>query len=167
MSPKKILPKWLARLTLGQWSRIATIIGTIIALIMLLIVIDDVRTVGDDVEQVKNSIELTEFQIEYPATDSEVEVNEIVRGKSPYGDMIHYLVITAQKTGDTFIEGTPISVLPTGIWAGRVRFGSAATPAGERFLVRAAATKSVIPEGILTETPADLVFSNAIVVTRK
>lgn len=119
------------------------------------------------VQQVEKGILARQFRITAPVDGATVGLTELIRGETPFPEMNHYIVVTPLKTRDDFVEDGPVNVSTSGVWAGNAKFGAAAVGAGEQFMVRALATKSILSPGPLTEVPEDAIFSESIIVTRK
>lgn len=127
----------------------------------------DVKSVQQDVERVEEQTMRSQFKISYPLNGNIVDLTDLVRGNTPYFDRNHYIVVTPLETGDDWIQEGIIKVYTGGIWIGRARFGTATAGPGKKFIVRAIATKSKLPAGILIEMPEDAIFSDSIEVIRK
>ena len=125
-----------------------------------------VSEVGSRVERVEKGIQAREFKITSPADGAIVDRIALIRGKTPFPEMNHYVVVTPVKTKEDWVEDGPVRVSASGLWDTQATFGSAAVGAGEQFIVRALATKSILSPGPLTEVPKDAIFSESITVTR-
>lgn len=126
-----------------------------------------VEEVGSRVERVQKSIQARQFKITFPADGATVERTNLIRGETPFPEMNHYVVVIPVKTMDNWVQPGPVSVSASGLWSGSATFGAAAVGAGEQFIVRALATKSMVSEGTLAKVPGDAIFSESITVTRK
>lgn len=127
-----------------------------------------VEEVGSRVERVQKSIQARQFKITFPADGATVERTSLIRGETPFPELNHYVVVTPVKTMDNWVQPGPMNVSATGLWSGSATFGTAAVGAGQQFMVRAFATKSMVPEGTLEKekVPEDAIFSESITVTR-
>jgi hypothetical protein len=128
---------------------------------------DKVDTVDNRVESVQQKVLAGRFVIISPSDGASVDATDIVRGKSPFPEMNHYIVITPLKTGDDFVQDNPAKVDVTGSFASNARFGTGDVGIGEKFFVRVLITKSTIPPGILKAVPPDAEFSESVTVKRE
>lgn len=125
-----------------------------------------VNEVSSRVERVEKGILARQFTITTPVDGASVDRIAVIRGKTPFTEMNHYVVVTPVKTGDDWVQDGPVQVSASGLWTGRAIFGAAAVGAREEFMVRALATKSTLSPGPLIEVPEDAIFSESITVTR-
>ena len=144
----------------------AAVVASVLVGRSVVVVKSDVAEVGSRVEQVEKSVKARQFTIKVPSDGGTVGLIESARGETPFPNMNHYIVVTPLKIGVDFIEDGPASVSASGVWSGSARFGAAAVGAGEQFMVRALATKSMLSPGPLAEVPDDAMFSESITVTR-
>lgn len=119
------------------------------------------------VGRVEKGVMARQFRITAPIDGAAAGLTESIRGETPFSEMTHYIVVTPVKTGDNWVQPGPVQVSASGLWIGRATFGEAAVGAGEQFIVRALATKSILVEGALGKVPEDAIFSESITVTRK
>lgn len=154
------------------WHLIVAILALLVAIYVggrrtVIVIQSNIAEVGNRVKAVEKTILANQFTITDPDDNATVDLTDLVRGKTPFSKMNHYIVITPLKTGDDWVEDGPVKVYTGGLWTGRAQFGTAAATAGEQFIVRALATKSTLSPGPLTEVPEDAIFSESITVTRK
>ncbi|HEX8651557.1 MAG TPA: hypothetical protein VF708_12015 [Pyrinomonadaceae bacterium] len=126
-----------------------------------------VNEVGNRVESVEKNALADRLIIISPGDGESVDSTAIVRGKTPYPERNHYIVVTPLKTNDDWIQKNLIKPDPIGSWAGNAEFGTGDVGIGEKFLVRVLATSSTIPSGQLKDVPPDAIPSDSITVTRK
>lgn len=165
-----------------RWEFIVAVLGLFIGICSLLVMIyfgiksikskfiviqSNIAEVGDRVKAVEKAVLAVQFTITNPVNEAAVSMTELVRGKTPFSKMNHYIVVTPLKTGGDLVQDRPVKISTAGSWSGRARFAAADVGAGERFIVRVLATKSTLSPGSLTEVPEDAVFSNSIIVTRE
>ena len=144
------------------------IIAAIIAIYLSYLGISNkVSALDRRVESVETNVLAGRFMIISPSDGAGVELTDIVRVKTPFPQLNHYLVITPLKTGDDWVQDNPTKPDLAGSWVGTARFGTGDAGAGEKFLVRALATSSTIPPGPLKYVPPDAVYSESITVTRQ
>lgn len=124
-------------------------------------------TVRDGVKVIEKDILTNQFIITNPVDNTLVDNIDLVRGKTPFLKLNHYIVVTPLKTGDDWVEDGPLKIYTGGLWTGRARFGTAAAGPGDEFVVRALVTKSILSRGPLTKLPVDAIFSNSVIVTRR
>lgn len=132
----------------------------------VIVIRSDIEGVSTRVERVEKSILEQRFVITAPTDDSNVGLHDVVRGQTPFADMNHYIVVTPLKVGGDWVQEGPVKVYG-GLWSGRAKFGSAAVGEGEKFVIRALATKSKLSSGTLSEVPDDAIFSEPVTVTRR
>ncbi len=145
----------------AKFSIIITLIG------FLATVISVILPIMKSVERVEKDIMASRFKITQPGDGETVDLTAVVRGQTPFPEINNYVIVTALKTGDSFIEDGPVKSYAGGLWTGRAKFGAAGVGSGEEFVVRGLATKSVLIHGPLTGLPEDAIFSDPIIVTRK
>lgn len=126
-----------------------------------------VTEVGNRVEKVERDVLSEQLIIISPRDDESVDLTSVVKGKTPYADKNHYIIVTPLKTNEDFVQDRPIRPDSSGSWAGTAVFGTGDVGLGERFLVRVLATSHVIPPGKLLDVPSDAVPSQSITVTRR
>jgi hypothetical protein len=127
------------------------------------------QQVSGQVQKVQNEVMAQKFVITFPAEGSTVRVNDLVRGKTPFLDKNTYVVITPVETGDNFVQEGPVRVGVAGTWTSQARFGSGEVGVGQKFVIRALSTQSVLHAGELTaaQVPQDAVFSESVTVVRR
>jgi hypothetical protein len=126
-----------------------------------------VNEVGNRVENVERNVIADRFIIVSPQEGDTVDSSVIVRGKTPYPDRNHYIVVTSLKTNDDYVQQNLIRPDPSGAWTGNAELGTGNEGAGEKFLVRVLATTAVLRAGPMKDPPRDAIPSEAITVTRK
>ena len=156
------------------WVASASLVVAILTLIVtfwirttVVTVRSDVGKVGEGLEQLETSIIAREFTVTHPADGVTVDLTDLIRGHTPFPEMIHYIVITPLETGEYWVQDSPVMLYAGGLLTGRARFGDAAVGAGEQFIVRVLATKATLSPGPLVKVPGDAIFSRSITVTRK
>jgi len=102
--------------------------------------------------------------IDAPAEGADVSLDGMITGKTPFPNLNHYIVVESLKMGTSYVQAQPSFVNRSdATFSGKARFGGV----GEQFIVRVLATKSTLPAALLSNAPADAVFSNSVTVTRK
>lgn len=154
------------------WHLILVVLALLVAIYFgfkrtVIVMQSNIAEVGSRVEAVEKTILSNQFVITDPVDNAIVEVTGLVRGKTPFPNMNHYVVVTPLKTGDDWVQDGPVKVYTGGLWTGLARFGTAATGAGEQFVVGALATKLTLSPGPLSEVPEDAIFSKSVIVIRK
>lgn len=167
------------KFTLELWK---FILGTVVGLLAVIVTaiigyfnlskqVSNVQTkvneVGNRVESVEKNVMAGRLIIISPTDGESVDSTAIVRGKTPYPERNHYIVVTPIKTNDDWVQKNLIKPDPTGSWAGNAEFGTGDVGIGDKFLVRVLATSSTIPSGQLRDVPSDTIPSESITVTRK
>lgn len=155
---------WLITLIFGFLGLIATIIAIYFS---YLGISNKVGVLSGRVASVETNVLAERFVIISPSDGASVQLTDMVRVKTPFAQMNHYLVITPLKTGDDWVQDNPTKADSAGTWVGSAKFGTGDAGADERFLVRVLATKSTIPPGQLKALPPDGVYSESITVTRQ
>jgi hypothetical protein len=125
-----------------------------------------VNEVGNRIENVERDVIAGRLIIVSPQEGDTVESPVIVRGKTPYLNRNHYIVVTSIKTNDDYVQNL-IRPDPSGGWTGNAELGTGNEGAGEKFLVRVLATTAVLHAGPMKDWPPDAIPSEAITVTRK
>jgi hypothetical protein len=133
-----------------------------------------INSVSNKVEKVDNRVEnvqknslSNQLIVISPSEGERVDATAIVRGKTPYLERNHYIVVTPIKTNEDWVQQNVIKPDPTGAWVGRAEFGTGDVGIGEKFLVRVLATASTMPPGQLRNVPADAIPSESITVIRQ
>ena len=147
------------------WAGVASICGLIVTLGGLLYTVW--KDTKSDIKRVEEQIARPQFRVTYPLDGDFVEMNDLVKGWTPYSNKMIYIVITPIQTGDDFIQDTNAKIDAGGFWIARAIFGTAAVGTGQKFLIRAIATQDKLSAGPLTKKPADVIFSEGVYVTRK
>lgn len=166
------------QLTEARWARIIALIGLTLVFLGLIAAIittyfsylsisSKVAALDRHVESVETHILAGRFIIISPSDGAIVDLTDIVRIKTPFSQLNHYLIITPLKTGDDWVQDNPPKPDVAGSWVGTARFGSGDAGAGDKFLVRALATSATVPPGLLKSVPPDAVYSESITVTRQ
>jgi hypothetical protein len=159
-----------------RWTRIGTIattVGALAAVAYLIVYLWNLRP--PPVQEAKTGHRVAaepeihhqaeEFRVTYPTEDSVVEMNLMVRGKTLYPNMNHYLVVMPYANKTNYVENGHVDVLGDS-FVGPVTLGEAAAGGGERFFIRALATRTVLSSGALLVVPGDAIFSEGVTVTR-
>lgn len=143
-----------------KWITIASLIITVLGFIATLVF--GFLPLIKKVERLEQVL----FTINQPTNNSFVEPFDTVSGRTPFLKLNHYILVTALKTGDTWVMDGHVNVSTEGSWTGGAKFGTAGTGSG-KFIIQAVATKSVLAPGLLTSVPGDAKYSEPITVTRK
>ncbi len=159
-----------------------TLIGTGLAIASFFIALNKIDTAKKDVgkeiqsarsqvsgqiQTVQNELLAKRLVITSPSDGSQVQVSEVIKGRTPFLDKNTYLVVTPLETGDDLTQDGPIKIDKAGHWTAHARFGTGEVGKGQKFMVRALSTSSILPAGPLTDVPADAVLSDAITVVRR
>lgn len=107
----------------------------------------------------------TNFTINTPFNGEKVGLTTIVRGKTPYSQLNHYIVAISFQAKRYYIQ-QPVKVFSNGEWEGFAAFGTTEYGKDHDWSIRIFATKSTLPVGELFDFPKDAIFSNEIVVKR-
>lgn len=146
---------------LNQWHLAINLLGLMAAILFGLL------PLTRSVERVGERILSTQFTIMTPRNGETVEPTAPIRGLTPFLKMTHYVVVTSVKTGDSWIQNGPVDVSFGGVWTGQARLGTAGEGAGENYVIRGLATRSILTPGPLIKMPKDAIFSESVMVTRK
>lgn len=106
-----------------------------------------------------------QFVIDSPSNGGVVGITSPVRGKTPYPELNHYIVVISLQAQRYFIQ-QPIRVLSDGTLEGFAAFGTQSYGEGDQWSIRIFATRSSFSVGEIKDFPKDAVFSNEIIVTR-
>ncbi|MFA7256752.1 MAG: hypothetical protein WC047_04185 [Kiritimatiellales bacterium] len=101
-----------------------------------------------------------------PTQNGEVEETAIVQFHSVHSELHHYIVVIPMQSPNRWIVDGPLQVANNGTGTGRACFGSGSVGVGERFTIVVLASAVLLPEGILTRTPAGSQLSQYITVKR-
>jgi hypothetical protein len=145
-------------------AHIAQILTLLVAVIALYC---QIRDVGKHVERVEQQTLRNFLRITYPYNGDTVELTGLVRGSTPYSDRNNYIVVTPLQTGGNWVQDGPLTIDSGGQWTVQAKFGDAGAGEGQRFIIRALASKYSLKPGPLIEVPQDAVFSDAVTVTRE
>jgi len=128
----------------------------------------EVSELSEGVDRVAEGLLLSQFRITSPVEGASVRQFETIRGRTPYPDLKHYLVVVSSKRGSQVQRGGPLVISSGGLWTGNAVFGQARVGIGEEFTVRCLAARSELsPRELPPEmVPEDAVFSDPIIVTR-
>lgn len=153
------------------WGLLVNSVGVLVAVVFGFLnlsskVVDVQTSVRDMGERVEKYALAREFIITTPTEGASVPITDLIRGKTPFPEMNHYVVVTPIGTGDDWVQDNPVKVFAGGTWTGLARFGTSDVGAGEKFLVRSLATKATLEPGPLKAVPRDAVFSEAVTVVR-
>jgi hypothetical protein len=107
----------------------------------------------------------SKFTIDTPSKDETVELIATVRGKTPYPQLNHYIVVISFQAQRYFIQ-QPVRILSGGNWEGFAVFGTEDYGAGHQWSIRIFATSSSLPVGEIKYFPKDAIFSNEVIVKR-
>ncbi|HEY2170372.1 MAG TPA: hypothetical protein VGJ30_12150 [Candidatus Angelobacter sp.] len=144
------------------------LVGITVAIVLGLMRINSAqKALGVQIQSVERKVEAQGFTLTSPVEGSSVNLTDIVRGKTPFPAQNTYLVITPLETGDDYVQDGPIKINSGGLWTAHGRFGTGEVGVGQKFLVRALSTRSVLPAGKLTDVPEDAIFSDAVTVVRR
>lgn len=158
----------LGQLLVGILALIVSVVAVIVALTKKIETVQvAVRDVGDSVERLERNVLAQQFVVTSPVDGASVDLTELVRGRTPFPEMNHYIVVTPVAIGDDWVQDGPVKGFAGASWGGRARFGTAGAGAGERFVVRGLATRSTVPPGPLIEVPENAIFSESITVIRR
>jgi len=116
--------------------------------------------------EAEKRVVINRLKITYPLPDNIVGTTDMIRGYTPYAHKNHYLVVMPLETGDEWVQEGPLKIYE-GAWAGRVKFGTAATLNEAKFAIRVMATSAALQEGPLTVKPKGAVFSDPVIVKLK
>jgi hypothetical protein len=106
-----------------------------------------------------------QFVIDTPLKGETVGITTMVRGKTPYPRLNHYIVVISLQAQRYFIQ-QPIRMLSNGNWEGFAAFGTQSYGVGDQWSIRVFATSSSLSVGEIFNFPKDAVFSNEVIVTR-
>lgn len=106
----------------------------------------------------------TTLRITRPLEGAIVTQTVEVRAETPYKGWNHYLVVTPSTGGD-FVQDEILKA-SLGELVGQATIGSAGVGAGQRFVLRVFATKTILPN-TPAQVPEDAVFSLPITVYRR
>ncbi len=126
----------------------------------------DIKKTQADVKQVGAEVRKGQFVITSPADYSEVGLGQVIRGRTPFPDRNHYIVVTLVRTGTAYVQDEPAFVSPDGTFTGEARFGNQAVGEDDEFRIQVLATKAILGAGILAEIPDDAIFSESLTVRR-
>lgn len=107
----------------------------------------------------------SEFVIETPLKGETVGLTTMVRGKTPYSQLNHYVVVISFTAQRYFIQ-QPVRMLSNGNWEGFAIFGEENYGRGHKWSIRILATRVSLPVGEIKDFPKDAILSNDIIVTR-
>lgn len=155
------------------WSAIATWVAALAALLALIIAwplrktATSIEGTRQDVKGIESALVSSRLVITSLRSGDTVSMNETVSGITPYPKRRHYLVVTPEKVGDSYVQD-PASVKPDGTWTSNAQFGSGEVGVNERFMARCAATDGELKTGsIASQTiPQDIAWSLPVTVTR-
>jgi hypothetical protein len=120
------------------------------------------------VDNVERKVEASRFVIDSPSeSDGDgVGLGQIVRGKTPFIGMNHYIIVTPVG-GTSYVQDKPAFVnRDEGTFSGEAKFGSVSVGEDGEFKIQALATKSTLQPGPLTFEPQDAEKSQAVIVRR-
>lgn len=103
--------------------------------------------------------------IETPSNSAMVGISSVVRGKTPYPQLKHYLVVVSLQAKRYYIQ-QPVRVQSDGTWEGFAAFGTQIYGVGDQWSIQIMATATSLSVGEISDFPKDAVFSDEIVVTR-
>lgn len=106
----------------------------------------------------------SQFRVTSPL-DS-VGSREVVRGVTPYVGMNYCVVVTPVATGIDHVQAGTVTLNGTE-WTGYAQFGESDAHVGQRFLIRAIATKGTLqPPKRIDKLPPDAFVTPSVIVTR-
>ena len=146
-------------------SLVITAIGVVAGVMALFAVNHNVQTVG------KNLLasQFTLTKIDGSEIQDSLKIREdgvLVSGRTPYsGELNHYVIVTWPGGLVDYVQPKAI-VSFSGNWDASAKIGDVDTPPGTKFVIRCLATSSVLAPGPLLETPANPIYSDAVVVIR-
>jgi hypothetical protein len=115
---------------------------------------------ADNVESIGSPVE-----IKSPSTNSVVGGTVEVRGHTTHPSWRHFIVVTGPAQGSDVVQDAEVTVSPSGEILGTATLGNAAVGAGQSYTIRVVACEKRLEPGPFIRRN-DLVFSNAITVTR-
>jgi hypothetical protein len=115
---------------------------------------------AENVESVESSVEITT-----PSMNSVVGQWVQIRGHTTHPSWRHFVVVTGPAPGSDVVQDAEVMVSPAGEIVGSATLGSAAVGAGASYTIRVVACEKPLKPGPFNRRN-DLVFSNAITVTR-
>lgn len=124
------------------------------------------RTVsaGEHNEELKK---VGQFVIEEPKNNDTFGITTEIRGRTPYADMNHYVLVTSLQWGATYVQTEDAKVNLDGTWSCPAIFGTATDGRGKRWKIQALATRSTLLPGLLLARPPDQILSsNEVTITR-
>lgn len=115
---------------------------------------------ADIVQKIVSPVEITS-----PSTNSVVGRTVQVRGHTTYLGGRYFILVTGPAQGSEMVQDGEVSVFPSGDILGSATLGDAAVGAGQSYTIRVVACEKQLKPGPFNHRN-DLVFSNAITVTR-
>jgi len=108
-----------------------------------------------------------QFVIVSPLEDESVGRTVSVRGRTPYKNRSHYLVITPEGQGD-FLHDIPVSISPDGSFSISATLGSATRGVEEQYTLRVVAAEVKLTRGQIraNKIPLDVFSSNSVTVVK-
>src|SRR4030042_5711977 len=93
------------------WAAIANILAFIVPIIIFVYQIKkDIKEVQKGIERIEDLTVMNQFLITNPKNGADVELTDIIQGRTPYLNKNHYIVVTPIKTGDDFVQDGPVKV---------------------------------------------------------
>ncbi len=115
---------------------------------------------ANNVESVGSPVEITS-----PSMNSVVGGSVEVRGHTTHPSWRHFIVVKGPAQGSDVVQDAEVTVSPSGDILGSATLGNAAVGAGQSYTIRVVACEKRLEPGPFIRRN-DLVFSNAITVTR-
>ncbi|OHB91091.1 MAG: hypothetical protein A3E19_03080 [Planctomycetes bacterium RIFCSPHIGHO2_12_FULL_52_36] len=140
-------------------SMVITIIGFVATIIFGFL------PLHERMNRMEEAVLLKHFTITYPIDNTIVESSQVINGRTPFLTLNHYILSAPMETNDVYVQDGPLKVSTGGLWVGMAKFDDTGT--SKKFLVQVVATKAVLPHGLLTKSPGDALYSEAITVIKR